>query len=234
MNVLGIIPARGGSKGIPRKNIKILNGKPLMSYTVQSALESQLLSRVILSTDDPEIMAVGSDLGIEVPFERPSELAADNSPTLAVLLHAIEYFASREVFFDAVCILQLTSPFRRKGIIDEAIQLMMDQDSDSVISVLPVPHEFNPHWVFEPNNQGYLKIATGEEKIIPRRQELPASYYRDGGLYLTKTQVLTSQRSLYGSKVGYVLGDESTHVNLDTMADWAQAEDMASKLFPST
>ena len=203
-----------------------------MSYTVQSALESQLLTRVILSTDDPEIMAVGRDLGIEVPFERPSELAADNSPTLAVLLHAIDYFSSREVFFDAVCILQLTSPFRRKGIIDEAIQLMMDQDSDSVISVLPVPHEFNPHWVFEPNDQGYLRIATGEEMIIPRRQELPASYYRDGGLYLTKTQVLTGQRSLYGSRVGYVLGDESTHVNLDTMADWAVAEDMASKLFP--
>lgn len=230
MKVLGIIPARGGSKGIPGKNIKMLNGRPLMAYTVDAIQESQKISKVILSSDDESILEVGRSLGLEVPFTRPSDLATDASPTLPVILHTLDFFESQNIHFDAICILQLTSPFRKNGLIDEAIQVMEENTTDSVISVLPVPHEYNPHWVFEPDDTGFLKIATGESEIIPRRQELPNSYFRDGGLYLTRTEVLRNQKSLFGSKIGYVIGDASKHVNLDTMEDWFEAEVLAQKI----
>lgn len=202
-----------------------------MHYTLQSVKESSLLNRTILSSEDQEIIDVAGSLGLEVPFTRPSDLADDRSPTLPVILHALEFFERKGETFDAVCILQLTSPFRRSGMIDEAIQKMDEGNFDSVISMLPVPHEFNPHWIFEPNEEGELFIATGESEIIPRRQELPAAFYRDGGLYLTKTEVL-KKNSLYGARIGYVQGDSERHINLDTMADWEVAEKLIKTLFP--
>lgn len=232
MKVLGLIPARGGSKGIPGKNIKNLGGKPVLAYTIESAKESKYLTKTILSSDDPEIIQVATQLGLEVPFVRPSDLAADASPTLPVIIHALRFFEELGEQFDAVCLLQVTNPFRRKGMIDEAIQKFIETDADALVSVLPVPHEFNPHWVFEPQEDGILKIATGEEKIITRRQELPPAYYRDGAIYLTKTQVLLDQNSLYGKKLAYLVGDQDRYVNLDTMKDWEAAESLVKTLFP--
>lgn len=232
MKILGLIPARGGSKGIPGKNIKPLQGKPLLGYTLDSARKSSLLSRVILSSDDPEILQVAQQIGLETPFIRPSDLAADASPTLPVIIHALNFFAEKGEEFDAVCLLQVTTPFRRKGLIDEAIQKFIETQADALVSVLPVPHEFNPHWIFEPNSDGLLSISTGEKKIIPRRQDLPPAYFRDGSIYLTKTSVLLNQNSLYGEKLAFILGDKESYVNLDTMSDWEKAEDLVKKLFP--
>jgi CMP-N,N'-diacetyllegionaminic acid synthase len=232
MKVLGIIPARGGSKGIPGKNIKPLQGKPLLSYTVESAKEASGLTRVILSSDDQEIIRVARQIGLEVPFVRPAELASDTSPTLPVILHELDFFSQQGETFDAVCLLQATNPFRRSGMIDEAIQKFTETKADAVISVLPVPHEFNPHWVFESDSQGMLSIATGEKKIISRRQDLPSSYFRDGAIYLTRTSVLMDQRSLYGEKLAFILGDKDRYVNLDTLEDWEKAERLVKKLFP--
>ncbi|MDN3204743.1 cytidylyltransferase domain-containing protein [Algoriphagus sediminis] len=233
MKVLAVVPARGGSKGIPRKNIRKLAGRPLLSYTIDAIEDSKLLSRSIMSSDDPEIMEMSESLGLEVPFVRPGDLAGDKSPTLPVILHALDHFLGKGIRFDAVCILQLTSPFRRKGLIDEAITLMKEKDFDSVISVLPVPHEFNPHWVFESDENNQLRIATGEKEIISRRQDLPPAYFRDGGLYLTKTGILR-QNTLYGNKIGYVFGEKEKHVNLDTMEDWNAAEELAAKIYPKS
>jgi len=231
IKVLGLIPARGGSKGIPGKNIKSLAGKPLLAYTVDSALESTLLTKTILSSDDQQIIDAALQTGLEVPFVRPSDLAADVSPTLPVVIHALDFFAQRGEFFDAVCLLQVTTPFRRKGLIDEAIRRLEESGADAVVSVLPVPHEYNPHWVFEPTPSGLLSIATGEQKIISRRQELPPAFFRDGAIYLTRTKVLLEQNSLYGDKLAYILGDENRYVNLDTMQDWAKAEILVKTLF---
>jgi N-acylneuraminate cytidylyltransferase len=232
MKVIGIIPARGGSKGIPGKNIKHLQGKPLIAYTLESAKESNLLSKTILSTDDPEIIAVSRLLGLDVPFTRPSKLASDQSPTLPVIIHALEYLKSIGEEYDAVCLLQVTNPFRRSGMIDEAITRLEESGADALISVLPVPHEFNPHWVFEPGIEGNLHISTGDEKIIPRRQELPPAYFRDGAIYLTRTEIIFKEKSLYGKKLAYIQGDHDRYVNLDSMEDWFKAEELVKKLYP--
>lgn len=231
MKILGLIPARGGSKGIPGKNIKALGGKPLLAYTFDSAQESKLLSKVILSSDDSDIIAVANQIGLEVPFTRPENLANDQSPTFPVIAHALRFFEEKGEKFDAVCLLQTTYPFRRKGLIDDAIKEFIRTDAEALVSVLPVPHEFNPHWVFEPGQNGFLEIATGEKQIIPRRQDLPTSFFRDGAIYITKSEVILSKNSILSEKLAYIVGDESRYVNLDTFDDWKKAEILVNKLF---
>jgi len=227
--ILTIIPARGGSKGIPGKNSKLLGGKPLLQYTVEAARESSLLSRIILSSEDLEIIDIAKSLGLEVPFVRPANLATDASGTLEVVQHALRYFMEQGETFDAVCLLQPTTPFRESGSIDKAIQKFMESGLDSLVSVREVPAEFNPHWVFEADEKGNLHIATGEKEIIKRRQELPKAYFRDGSLYLTKAEVILNQNSLYGGSVGYVVSQSEWYVNLDTPQDWERAEKLVYK-----
>lgn len=223
MKILAVIPARGGSKGVPRKNVKILGEKPLIAFSIDSAVESTMLSRVIVSTEDSEIANCAKEYGAEIPFLRPQFLAEDTTPTLAVIQHLIQEFEEQGQFYDAICLLQPTSPFREKGFVDKAISNFISAGTDSLVSVLEVPHEFNPHWVFEVNDKGCLNISTGESQIIPRRQELPKAYHRDGSVYLTKVEVI-KQGSLYGNSVAYVESNRESHVNIDTMSDWEEAE----------
>jgi CMP-N,N'-diacetyllegionaminic acid synthase len=230
MRILGLIPARGGSKGIPGKNIKLLDGKPLLRYTTEAALGVKGLTDVILSTDDLQIAEAGRKAGVLVPFMRPSELAEDSSSTISVIVHALEALKLLGKDYDAVCVLQVTTPFRQPGFIDQAIHQFEDQQTDSLISVLKVPHEFNPHWTFERTPENTLRIATGEKKIITRRQELPDAYYRDGSLYLTRCDVILSQNSIYGQSIGYIEGNAAYHVNLDTMEDWEKAESILKRM----
>jgi CMP-N,N'-diacetyllegionaminic acid synthase len=223
MKILGIIPARGGSKGIPKKNIKLLGKLPLIEYTINAAKDSEIISKIVVSTDDDEIAIAAEISGLKPPFIRPKELAQDASTSLEVVLHAIQYFEAQGVFFDAVCLLQPTSPFREKGFIDKAINKFISSNADCLISVLPLPHEFNPHWAFEEKENGLLFIATGEEEIITRRQDLPKSYYRDGSVYITKTDCI-KKGSLYGKSISYIQSNSDFHVNIDTMEDWEKAE----------
>ena len=231
MRILGLIPARGGSKGVPGKNIKLLGKKPLIQFTSDVALQSSLLTKVIVSTDDDAIISVAQKIGLDVPFKRPDNLADDKSPTLPVILHALEYLESKGEFFDAVCLLQVTSPFRTVAFLNKALQQFIDQDTDSLVSVLEVPHEYNPHWTFELNENQYLKISTGEEEIITRRQNLPKAYHRDGSLYITKTSVLKDQKSLYGKTISHIESPKELYVNIDTLEDWKKAEKMIHKQF---
>lgn len=226
MRILGIIPARGGSKGVPGKNIKLLNGKPLLQYTAEIALQSRYLTEVVLSSDDKQIITVAKSLGIHVPFLRPSMLAEDQTPTIDVITDALKWFENKSIFFDAVCLLQVTSPFRTVEFLDEAIAKFIDSGCDSLVSVQKVPLEYNPHWTFEVNTEGHLTIATGEEKIISRRQELPTAFHRDGSIYLTKTAVLLEQHSLYGESISFLESPSEFYVNIDTVADWERAEQM--------
>lgn len=228
MNILTLIPARHGSKGVPGKNIKPLNGKPLIVYTIQRALESKYLTKVVVSTDDRAIRDLSIKAGAEAPFLRPTHLAQDETPTFPVIQHALNFYTERGIKFDAVCLLQPTSPFRPEGFIDQAIIHFIATDSDSLISVIQVPHQYNPHWVFEPNEEGLLEIATGENTIIPRRQELPPAFIRDGAIYLTKTKVLLEDNSLYGQKISFIESNPDNHVNIDSQEDWALAEEKAS------
>ena len=226
MTILGIIPARGGSKGVPGKNIKLLAGKPLLQYTVEVAQASKQLSRLILSSDDAAIIEVANTLNLEVPFVRPQNLAQDASPTLPVIQHALQFFISKGICFDAVCLLQITSPFRTVDFLDKAISKFIESKADSLISVQEIPHEFNPHWAFVEDENNYLKVATGEKNIIPRRQELPSSFFRDGSIYITKTEVLKGENSLFGSKISHIKSPKETYVNIDTMEDWHKAEEI--------
>lgn len=223
MRVLGIVPARGGSKGIPGKNVRLLGGKPLLAWTAEAALAARRLSRVVLTTDDEGIAEVGRACGLEVPFLRPAELARDETPTLPVIRHAVAELERAGERFDAVCLLQLTSPFRRPGDIDACIDLLQSAGLDAVVSVLPVPPEHNPHWVYFQDAEGLLRLATGEERPIPRRQELPPAFHRDGSVYVTRRGVLMEGNSLYGRRLGGYLVT-SRNVNLDTPEDWERAE----------
>ena len=221
--ILAIIPARGGSKGIPGKNIKKLAGQPLISYTINSAKQSKCINKFIVSSDSPEIISICKTLGVEAPFKRPSELAEDNTGSLEVVKHALDFYEKREQYFDAVLLLQPTTPFREKGFIDKAIKAFFNNQCDSLVSVLPVPHKYNPHWVYEPNEKGYLKISTGETKIVKQRQELPKAFFRDGSIYLTKTEII-KQGSLYGDKISYLESNPEFYVNIDTSQDWEEAK----------
>ncbi|MBW2937709.1 acylneuraminate cytidylyltransferase family protein [Aureisphaera sp. CAU 1614] len=224
MKILGLIPARGGSKGIPNKNRKQLGGKPLLEYTIEAALASKKLSRVIFSSEDEQLIKLAKKSGVDVPFVRPETLASDTAGSLEVVQHALHFFLKQGVHFDAVCLLQVTTPFRDKGFIDKAIQRFIASGTDSLISVQEVPHEYNPHWVFKVSNNGTLKIATGESQIITRRQELPEAFIRDGSIYLTRAKTLLEQNSLYGNSISYIESNPSYQINIDTIHDWEKAE----------
>lgn len=226
--MLGLIPARGGSKGVPGKNIKLLAGKPLIQYTIEAAKKSNLLSKIVVSTDDNNIASICQNLGIEVPFLRPAELAQDSTPTLPVIQHVLNFLSDNGEEFDAVCLLQPTNPLRGDNDIDSCITLMQENDYDCVISVNKVPHEYNPHWVYFKSLDGLLKLSTGEETPIPRRQNLPEAWHREGSIYLTKTRVIQEQNSLFGKKVGGYELNQNVSINIDTLEDWEKAEEFFS------
>ncbi len=177
MKVLAIIPARGGSKGVPGKNIKMLGDKPFIAYTIEQAIASGVFSKIIVSTDSEQIKEIGLQFGAEVPFIRPEELASDTASSISVVQHAVDFFENQKEYFDAICLLQPTSPFREKGFINKAIEKFIHKKTDCLLSVLQVPHEYNPHWTFLENENGTLGIATGEKEIIKRRQDLPVSFF---------------------------------------------------------
>ena len=228
MKVLGIVTARGGSKGVPMKNVRLLAGKPLLQYTAEAARAAKLLTKTILTTDDKEIAEVGRQCGLEVPFLRPPELARDDTPTLPVLQHAVRFLEDRGEFFDAICLLQPTNPMRQSSDIDACVALLEKTGVDSVVTVLPVPAEYNPHWVYFRNDDGTFRLSTGEKTPIPRRQLLPPAFHREGSVYVMRRAVLMLKNSLFGDTLAGQLMDPARSVNIDTMEDWAEAEKLLS------
>jgi CMP-N,N'-diacetyllegionaminic acid synthase len=228
MRVLGLVPARGGSKGVPRKNIRMLGGQPLLQYTAKAALASRLLTKTIISTEDEEIAQVGRLCGLEAPFLRPVELAEDTTPTLPVVQHAVLWLERHGEVFDAICLLQPTNPFRTAEDIDACIELMERSGSDSVISVLPIPAQYHPYWVYLRDESGRLRLSNGEAAPLPRRQELPPAFHREGSVYVTRRDVLIDDSSLYGKHVEGYLVDARKSINIDDLNDWAHAESMVA------
>jgi CMP-N-acetylneuraminic acid synthetase len=224
MKTLAVIPARGGSKGVPRKNIRLLAGKPLLQYTAEAALASRRLDRVILSTDDPEIAELGRLCGLEAPFLRPAELALDETPSLPVIQHAVAWLEQRGHRFDAICLLQPTHPFRSAAEIDACIELLDAEPADAVVTVLPVPAHYNPHWVYFEGTNGLLRLSTNERAPIARRQELPAAFHREGSVYVTRRDVLMNGNSLYGERLLGFPVSSARSVNIDTVEDWSRVE----------
>jgi CMP-N-acetylneuraminic acid synthetase len=225
---LGLIVARGGSKGIVGKNLHPLGGRPLISHTFQAAGESKVLDRIVLSTDSPEIAEAGRAAGVEVPFLRPPELAKDTTPTLDVIRHALDWLGREEAYRpDIVVLLQPTSPLRQARHIDEALGLLASGDADSVVSVVPVPAHFNPHWQFVVED-GMIRTFTGETlaAIAPRRQGLEETFSRNGAIYAFRRASLEKHGTIYGERcAAYVMAPEDS-VNIDGPEDLEAAERM--------
>lgn len=221
MKTLVIIPARGGSKGIPRKNIKPLNGKPLIYYTIDCARAICLDEDICVSTDDAEIISVVEQYGLKVPFVRPAELASDTAGTYEVLLHAMDFYEKQSRHYDAVVLLQNTSPFRRAEQVKEALNLYND-NVDMVVSVKECAA--NPYYcVFEEDNNGYLHVCKGDGNIF-RRQDAPKVYEYNGAIYIMNAETLrTTHMHKMQKRVKYVMDDLSSF-DLDTMWDWQMAE----------
>ena len=221
MKPLVIIPARGGSKGIPHKNIKLLGGKPLICRAIDNARAVAPDSDICVSTDDSEIIQVVEDYGLKVPFIRPTELAADNSGTYEVLLHALSFYQQQGRTYDTIILLQPTSPFRRDEDISEALKLY-SPDVDMVVSVTEA--RANPYYTcFETDSDGFLHVSKGDGKYI-RRQDAPKAWEYNGAIYIINPQSL-KRKSLgeFKRRRMYEM-DELHSLDLDTPLDWRIAE----------
>lgn len=223
MKVIGIIPARGGSKSIPKKNIKRLVNKPLIAWTIETALKSNL-DRVIVSTDSKEIAKIAKKYGAEVPFLRPKELATDTLGIEPVLQHVVDWLKKKENYIpDAVALLLPTTPLRLPKHINDTIKLFKKTKADSVVSVCEVMANSNPHWMLKRNNNDKVTLFTGEPltKIKTRRQELPKCYSRNDVIYLLKPKNLKEKKpNLYGKKVELYEMDQFYDVDINTEEDW--------------
>jgi CMP-N-acetylneuraminic acid synthetase len=227
MKILGVIPARGGSKGVYKKNIKLLNGKPLIAYTIEAAIDSNL-TKVVVSTDDQEIAAVAKSYGAEVPFIRPDHLATDSAKSMPVILHALKFVEQLdEEKYDAVLMLQPTTPFRTTKDINEAIAILESTNADSVISVVDVEGHHPARMKFLDNGK-LIDPPFCESYENQPRQELQAMYIRNGAIYLTKRDTLLNN-SFKGNDCIALIMPASRSVNIDTELDFEYAEFLAAK-----
>ena len=223
MNVLGLIPARGGSKGIPRKNVAMLGGRPLIAWTIAAAKEASVIDRIVVSTDDEGIAEVARRSGAEVPFIRPVELAGDTAPAEAVIKHAVEELDAQNWRADVVVYLQPTSPFRSASAIARAVELIGGNACDTVVSVVRVPHAMTPGSLMRLDGE-FLAFAAPEEERSFRRQDKPVLYARNGPAVLAMTRETALRGILYGSRIKAVeMGALESH-DIDEPIDLEIAE----------
>jgi len=226
MKPLVVIPARGGSKGVPGKNIKLLGGKPLIQYTIEAARKIFPDELICLSTDDRKIKSVAESIGLHVHFLRPTELATDSAGTYEVLLHAIRYYESNGYTPDTLILLQATSPFRTDVNIKEAIELF-DDNCEMVISVKET--KSNPYYLlFEENEQGWLEKSKKGKFVT--RQECPVVYELNGAIYITSVKTLKQKPMNQFDKIRKYVMDEFSSHDIDTIFDWHVAEAIVSKI----
>lgn len=194
-SVLAIIPARGGSKGVPRKNIREVGGKPLIAWTIEEAQKSKYIDRLIFSSEDPEIIAVARQWGCEAPFVRPVELAADETPGVEPILHAINALTEK---YDYVVMLQPTSPLRLAEDIDGCIEMCVDRNAPSCISY--TEPEKSPYWMVKVDDSGSTVLFADSQYATTRRQDLPRVYAPNGAVYVAETAWIKKNRTLYKEK----------------------------------
>lgn len=218
MSLLAVIPARGGSKGIPRKNIKPLAGKPLIAWTIEAAKQANCIDRIIVSTEDDEIASVARAFGADVPFMRPAELAADDTPGIAPVLHAMEQLPR----YDWLLLLQPTSPLRAAADIDGIWAFCQTRGAPSAVSVCSVSK--HPYWMYQRDTSDRLQPLIADRPDVTRRQDLPQAYALNGALYLARTAWLQERCGFVGPEtLGYMMPEERS-VDLDTPYDWRWVE----------
>lgn len=219
--ILALIPARGGSKGLPGKNIKLLLGKPLIAWTIEQALDSKYLDKVIVSTDDQKIAAISKKYGAEVPFLRPKELARDDSPTIDTILYVLNYFGQKKIFFDYLALLEPTSPLRKREDIDNGIKKLIDNEkiANSLVSVGEIALE-SPFISKKVDKNGYVKPFYEKKKMAAtRRQDLPKAYFPYGVIYLSKIDALKKYKTFYQKKTLPLFIKRKQNYEIDDMYD---------------
>lgn len=230
MRIVGVVHARGGSKRIPRKNLKLLNGKPLVSYIIQTALNARCLDRLIVSTDDHEIARVAKDYGAEIPFMRPADLAED-VPSEIVTQHAIRFVEEQDgVPVDIALTFQPTTPLCRSEDVKACVDAITNSDAESVFTATPI-HE-RPEWMFSKDEKGWARtflgtVLRGEMGVS---QALPLLYIPNGAVYATRREVLFEQNLLIGARTRMVIMPRELSVDIDDPIDFVVAESVEKML----
>ena len=222
--ILAVIPARGGSKGLPRKNVLPLSGKPLIGWTIEAVKESKNIDRIVVSTDDREIASACEKLGVRVPYFRPKKLAKDDTPAIDVVVHVLERLKTSENYMpDYVALFQPTSPLRTSLDIDRAVELLFSNSrADSVISLVDVSE--SPYWMRTVAKDGFIRHFMRHDYKDLRRQDLPPVYIVNGAIYISKTDVLLKNGSFSSNRtIGYLM-PRSRSIDIDDMIDFRIAE----------
>jgi CMP-N-acetylneuraminic acid synthetase len=223
IRTLGIVPARGGSKGVPGKNVRVLAGRPLIAYTARAARESGVLDRTILTTDSDAIAEVGRGCGLEVPFLRPTNLAADETPMLPVIRHAVDSLAADGWVADLIVLLQPTSPLRTPAHIRDVVQRLRASHADSVVTVVEVPRHLSPDYVMRIDD-GLLKPFLPAGERVTRRQDARPAYSREGTAYAFWRTTIERFGNIYGERCEPLVIDAGDSLSIDSPDDWAAAE----------
>lgn len=222
--VLALITARGGSKGLPRKNIRDLGGKPLLAWTAEAAGHSRYIDRTILSSDDQEIIKIGLQYGCECPFIRPAELASDGATTMDAVHHAL---ANIENKYEYIVLLQPTSPFRSAEDIDNCLELCLSVTAPACVSVTEC--EKNPYWMYSVTEDGRMNPLIPRANRPQRRQELPKAFVLNGAIYVAQSKWLSKQDSFVQEEtVAYVMPQERS-LDIDTLQDFQRAQFLIEK-----
>jgi CMP-N-acetylneuraminic acid synthetase len=221
--VLAIVPARGGSKGVPGKNVRKLAGRTLLDYTALAARDSGVIDRLVLSTDSAEIADAGRRAGMEVPFMRPSALAQDDTPMVPVVQHAIDALAAGGWTTEVIVLLQPTSPLRRPSHVRDAVTMLQETKADSVVSVIELPRHLSPDYVMRIED-GVLRPFLDDGARVTRRQDARPAYSRDGTVYACWRTTLERFGDIYGERCQPLMLDAADSLSIDSLADWAEAE----------
>jgi CMP-N,N'-diacetyllegionaminic acid synthase len=228
LRVLGLVPARGGSKGVPGKNVRPLAGHTLLEYTARAARESGVLDRIILSTDSPEIAEAGRRAGLEVPFIRPAALAADDTPMVPVIEHALTEVAQQGWSPQIVALLQPTSPLRRPDHIKDAVSLLRRTEADSVVTVVELPRDHSPDYLMRIDGDR-LRPFLSDRPPLTRRQDARPAYWRDGTAYVFWCATLERFGNIYGENCCPLILDGHDSLSIDSPADWDEAERLLTR-----
>ena len=220
-SVLGVIPARGGSKGVPRKNIRDVAGRPLLAWTIKAARESTYIDRLIVSSDDPEIIAVARECGCDAPFVRPARLALDETPGVETVLHALDKLPG----FDLVVLLQPTSPLRETADIDACIHACVSSQAPCCIAMTAVAE--SPYWMYKLDPDGRMHPLL--ERTAARRQDLPKVYVINGALYVAYTSWLKETRTFLSDATISHIMPQARSLDIDTEDDLVLAEHLLSR-----
>jgi len=228
MKILGLIPARSGSKGVPNKNIKNFNGKPLIYYAISEALQSKYITDVVVSTDSQKIADIAVSYGAQVPFIRPSDLAEDHTPDFPVIEHAVKWYERQGVNLDYIVFLRPTNIFRSTADIDKAVDMILGSKYDSVRGVSEVG--YSPYWMKKIINQELVSFINSSYSEC-RRQELPKVYQANGTVDIINIDTILNKKSRYGDVIGAFMMNDISRIDIDTKLDFEIAELLHEKFY---